>query len=279
MGRGRFFPCRDGTKETKRTRPLFAQRRKASGPSRALRGSRRRSLLRATIFFSSPLAGGDSSRPPSSHKKRSVLPNASLFFFASFERRGDSASRPLYRVFSESITRTSSSFGPSFGSRRRRKKSTTPRFVRLASGCLIPSVRLLIRRETRKSVSCSSMRDGHLRAPPHNREATENKNVSAARGSARRGGRRRAGAFRRNPLLLFFATRRARALSRRRRPSSSFGRYRRSRSFRVKRSRRRLSIRVARVQRQYTAGSITGGICWISVPSSCSILNRLNRSS
>ena len=98
MGRGRFFPCRDGTKETKRTRPLFAQRRKASGPSRALRGSRRRSLLRATIFFSSPLAGGDSSRPPSSHKKRSVLPNASPFFRLVL-RRGDSASRPLECVF------------------------------------------------------------------------------------------------------------------------------------------------------------------------------------
>ena len=280
MGRGRFFPCRDGTKETTRTRPLFARRRKASGPSARSAGLVGEFLLssRDDFFFSSPRSGGDSSRPPSSHKKRSVVPNASPFFRLVL---GAATLRPApSSVFSESITRTSSSFGPSFGSRRRRKKSTTPRFVRLASGCLIPSVRLLIRRETRKSVSCSSMRDGHLRAPPHNREATENKNVSAARGSARRGGRRRAGAFRRNPpLLLFFATRRARASSRRRRPSSSFGRYRRSRSFRVKRSRRRLSIRVARVQRQYTAGSITGGICWISVPSSCSILNRLNRSS
>ena len=282
MGRGRFFPCRDGTKETTRTRPLFARRRKASGPSARSAGLVGEFLLssRDDFFFSSPRSGGDSSRPPSSHKKRSVVPNASPFFRLVL---GAATLRPApSSVFSESITRTSSSFGPSFGSRRRRKKSfsSTPRFVRLASGCLIPSVRLLIRRETRKSVSCSSMRDGHLRAPPHNREATENKNVSAARGSARRGGRRRAGAFRRNPpLLLFFATRRARALSRRRRPSSSFGRYRRSRSFRVKRSRRRLSIRVARVQRQYTAGSITGGICWISVPSSCSILNRLNRSS
>ena len=281
MGRGRFFPFPfHGTKETTRTHaPALRAAADGVGALRSLRGSRPRirKFARRDFFFSSPRAGGDSSRPPSSHKKRSVVPNASPFFRLVL---GAATPRPApSSVFSESITRTSSSFGPSFGSRRRRKKSTTPRFVRLASGCLIPSVRLLIRRETRKSVSCSSMRDGHLRAPPHNREATENKNVSAARGSARRGGRRRAGAFRRNPLLLFFATRRARASSRRRRPSSSFGRYRRSRSFRVKRSRRRLSIRVARVQRQYTAGSITGGICWISVPSSCSILNRLNRSS
>ena len=278
MGRGRFFPCRDGTKETTRTRPLFARRRKASGPSARSAGLVGEFLLssRDDFFFSSPRSGGDSSRPPSSHKKRSVVPNASPFFRLVL---GAATPRPApSSVFSESITRTSSSFGPSFGSRRRRKKSTTPRFVRLASGCLIPSVRLLIRRETRKSVSCSSMRDGHLRAPPHNREATENKNVSAARGSARRGDGRRAGAFRSNPPPFVFRDA-ARSSSYRRRPSSSFGRYRRSRSFRVKRSRRRLSIRVARVQRQYTAGSITGGICWISVPSSCSILNRLNRSS
>lgn len=152
MGRGRFFPFPfHGTKETTRTHaPALRAAADGVGALCALRGSRRRirKFARRDFFFSSPRAGGDSSRPPSSHKKRSVLPNASLFFFASFERRGDSASRPLYRVFSESITRTSSSFGPSFGSRRRRKKSTTPRFVRLASGCLIPSVRLLILRET-----------------------------------------------------------------------------------------------------------------------------------
>jgi hypothetical protein len=51
-------------------------------------------------------------------------------------------------VISESITRTSSSFGRFWGSRRGKKKSPPPRFVRLASGCLIPSVRLLLLRET-----------------------------------------------------------------------------------------------------------------------------------
>ena len=66
---------RDGTKETTRTRPLFAQRRKASGPSaRSAVLVGEFEFARRYIFSRrSPRAGGDSSRPPSSHKKRSVL--------------------------------------------------------------------------------------------------------------------------------------------------------------------------------------------------------------
>ena len=146
MGRGRFFPFPfHGTKETTRTHaPALRAAADGVGALRSLRGSRPRirKFARRDFFFSSPRAGGDSSRPPSSHKKRTVFQNSPR------SRRGDSQSPALSSVISESITRTSSSFGPSFGSRRRRKKSTTPRFVRLASGCLIPSVRLLLLRET-----------------------------------------------------------------------------------------------------------------------------------
>ena len=155
MGRGRFFPFPfHGTKETTRTHaPALRAAADGVGALRSLRGSRRRirKFARRDFFFSSPRAGGDSSRPPSSHKKRSLRSSKREPFFSP-RSLGAATLRPAlsivcFRKASPELG-TSSSFGPSFGSRRRRKKSTTPRFVRLASGCLIPSVRLLILRET-----------------------------------------------------------------------------------------------------------------------------------
>ena len=93
MGRGRFFPCRDGTKETTRTRPLFARRRKASGPSArsaALVGEFSFARRFFFSFFSSPR------RAAATRKIRLALPphvkNAPSFqtralFFASFSAR------------------------------------------------------------------------------------------------------------------------------------------------------------------------------------------------
>ena len=110
MGRGRFFPCPfHGTKETTRTHaPALRAAADGVGALCALRGSRRRirKFARRDFFFSSPRAGGDSSRPPSSHKKRS-LRSSKREPFCSPRSLGAATLRPaLSSVFSESITRT-----------------------------------------------------------------------------------------------------------------------------------------------------------------------------